>query len=76
MERVEQFRYFGTTLTEQNFVHEKFRAHCSQGMLAVIQSRVLSANLVFKKVKIKKHGNIISPVVRYGCKTWSLTLRE
>jgi hypothetical protein len=45
-------------------------------MLAVIQCRVLSANLVFKKVKIKKHGNIISPVVRYGCKTWSLKLRE
>jgi hypothetical protein len=26
--------------------------------------------------KIKIYGNIILPVVLYGCETWSLTLRE
>jgi hypothetical protein len=29
-----------------------------------------------KKVKIGIHKIIISPVVLYGCETWSLTLRE
>jgi hypothetical protein len=27
-------------------------------------------------VKIKIYTNIISPVILYGCETWSLTLRE
>jgi hypothetical protein len=29
-----------------------------------------------KKLKIKVYKAVISPVVLYGCKTWSLTLRE
>ena len=29
-----------------------------------------------KSIKIKIHRTIILPVVVYGCKTWSLTLRE
>ena len=31
---------------------------------------------VAKNIKIKIHRNITLPVVLYGCKTWSLTLRE
>ena len=34
-------------------------------------SRLLSQNL-----NIKRYRTIILPVVSYGCKTWSLTLRE
>jgi hypothetical protein len=29
-----------------------------------------------KELNIKIHKTIILPVVLYGCKTWSLTLRE
>jgi hypothetical protein len=29
-----------------------------------------------KNVKIKIYRTVILPVVLYGCKTWSLTLRE
>jgi hypothetical protein len=29
-----------------------------------------------KNLKIKIYKTIISPVVLYGCETWSLTLRE
>jgi len=29
-----------------------------------------------QKLKFKIYGNIILPVVLYGCETWSLTLRE
>jgi hypothetical protein len=32
--------------------------------------------LLFKNLKIKIYKTIILPVVLYGCKTWSLTLRE
>jgi hypothetical protein len=32
--------------------------------------------LLSKNIKVKIYGTIILPVVLYGCKTWSLTLRE
>jgi hypothetical protein len=32
--------------------------------------------MISKNVKIKIYKIIISPVVLYGCETWSLTLRE
>jgi hypothetical protein len=32
--------------------------------------------LLLKNIKIKIHRTIISPVVFYGWKTWSFTLRE
>ena len=37
---------------------------------------LLSSSLLSKTLKIKIYRNIISPVVLYGCETWSLTLRE
>jgi hypothetical protein len=37
---------------------------------------IVSSSLLFKNIKIKMHRTIIYPVVWYGCKTWSLTLRE
>jgi hypothetical protein len=35
-----------------------------------------SSSLLSKNVKIKLYRSIILPVVLYGCKSWSLTLRE
>jgi len=35
-----------------------------------------SSRLLSKNVKIKIYRSIILPVVLYGCKGWSLTLRE
>ena len=37
---------------------------------------ILSSSLLSTNIKIKIHRTIILPVVLYGCKTWSLTLRE
>jgi hypothetical protein len=37
---------------------------------------ILPSCLISKNVKIKVYKIIILPVVFYGCKTWSLTLRE
>jgi hypothetical protein len=36
----------------------------------------LSSRLLSKNIKIRIYKTIILPVVRYGCETWSLTLRE
>jgi hypothetical protein len=36
----------------------------------------LSSRLLSRNVKVKTYKTIILPVVLYGCKTWSLTLRE
>ena len=38
--------------------------------------KLLSSRLLSKNLKIKIYRTIILPVVFYGCKTWSLTLRE
>ena len=37
---------------------------------------LLSSSLLSKNLKLKIYRTIILPVVLYGCKTWSLTLRE
>jgi len=36
----------------------------------------MSCRLLYKNLKIKIYRTIILPIVLYGCKTWSLTLRE
>jgi hypothetical protein len=36
----------------------------------------LSSRLLSRNVKVRIYKTIILPVVLYGCKTWTLTLRE
>jgi hypothetical protein len=45
-------------------------------MLATFLFRLLSTHLLSRNLKVKVYKTIISPVVLYGCETWSLTLRE
>jgi hypothetical protein len=45
-------------------------------MLAVIQPKIFCLSVSYKKLKIKIYKTVILSVVLYGCKTWSLTLRE
>ena len=76
-ERVEEFKYLGTTLTNQNSILKEIKSRlrsgnsCCRSVQNLLSSRLLSKNL-----KIKIYRTIILPVVLYGCKTWSLTLRE
>jgi len=37
---------------------------------------LLSSSLLSRNLQIKIYRTIILPIVLYGCKTWSLTLRE
>jgi hypothetical protein len=45
-------------------------------MLAIIQSKIFCLPLSYRKKPNKIYKTVILPVVLYGCKTWSLTLRE
>jgi len=74
---VEEFKYLGTTLTNQNSIPEEIKSRLRSGNASYhwVQN-LLSSRLLSKNLKIKIYRTIIFPVVLYGCETWSLTLRE
>jgi len=76
-ERVEEFKYLGTTLTNQNSIPEEIKSRLRLGNACYHSvQNLLSSRLLSKNLKIKIYRTIILPVVLYGCETWSLTLRE
>ena len=76
-ERVEEFKYLGTTLTNQNSIQEEIKSRLKLGNACYHSvQKLLSSILLSKTLKIKIYRTIILPVVLYGCETWSLTLRE
>ena len=77
IERVEEFKYLGTTLTNENSIQEeiKSRLKLENACYHSVQN-LLSSSLLSKNLKIKIYRTVIFPVVLYGCETWSLTLRE
>jgi hypothetical protein len=74
---VEQFKYLGTKLTNQNSIYEEIRSKLKSGngFYHSVQNLLFSSLLPIT-VNIKIYGITILPVVLYGCETWSLTLRE
>jgi hypothetical protein len=79
-ENVSQFKYFGRTVTNQNLIHDEIKRRLKSGNVCfhsvqnLLSSRLLSKNL--KIIIYKTVVKIYVSVVLYGCKTWSLTLRE
>jgi hypothetical protein len=67
-ERVEQFKYLGTTVTNQNPIQEeiKNRVKSRNACYHSVQD-LLSASSLSKNTKIKIYRTIILPVVLYGC---------
>jgi len=76
-ERVEEFKYLGTNLTNQNSIQEESKSRLKSGNACYhsVQT-LLSSSLLSKNLKIEIYRTIILLVVLYGCETWSLTLRE
>jgi len=76
IERVEEFKYLGSTLTNQNSIQGEIKSRLKLGNACYYSvQNLLSSRLLFKNLKIKIYRTIILPVVLYGCETWSLTLR-
>ena len=77
LERVEEFKCLGTTLTNQNSIAEEIKSRLRSGNACrhSVQN-ILSSRLLYKYLKIKTYRTIVWAVVFYGCGTWSLTLRE
>ena len=74
---MEEFKYLGTTLTDQNSIQEEIKSRLKLGNACYYSvQNLLSSRLLSKNLKIKIYRIIIFPVVLYGCETWSLTLRE
>jgi len=74
---VEEFKYLGTTLTNQNSIAEEIKSRLKSGNACYHSvQNLLFSRLLSKNLKIKIYRTIIFPVALYGCETWSLTLRE
>jgi hypothetical protein len=77
IEKVEEFKYLGTMLTDQNSIQEEIKSRLKLGNACYhLVQNLLSSRLLSKNLKIKIYRTIILPMVLYGCETWSLTLVE
>jgi hypothetical protein len=74
-ERVVHFKYFETTLTNQNSIQEEINSRLKPGNACnhSVQNP-LSSTLLSKTLKIKIYRTIL--LYCMGCGTWSLTLRD
>jgi hypothetical protein len=74
---VSQFKYLGTTVTNQNLIQEEIKRIMNSGNACYHSvQNLLSSRLLSKTVKVRIYKTIILPVVPYGSETWSLTLRK
>ena len=67
-ESVEEFKYLGRNLTNQNSNQEEIKSKLNSGNACYhsVQNH-LSSRFLSKNFKIKIHRTIILPVVLYGC---------
>ena len=69
IERVEEFKYLGTALTNKNSIQEKIKSRFKVGNACYYSvQNLLSSSLLSKKLKIKIYRTIILPAVLYGVK--------
>ena len=68
IEMVEEFKYLGTTLTNQNSIQKETKSRLKLGNACYHSvHNLLSSSLLSKNLKIKIYRTIILPVVLYGC---------
>ena len=66
---MEELKYLGTTVTNQNSIQEEIESRLNSGNACYNSvPNLLSSSLLSKNLKIKMSTTIILPVV-YGCET-------
>ena len=67
IERVEEFKYLETTVTNKNSIQEEIKSRLKLGNACYYSvQNILSSSLLSKTLKIKIYRIIILPVVLYG----------
>ena len=70
IDRMEEFKYLGTTLTNQNSIQEDIKSRLKLGNACYHSvQNLLSSSLLSKNLKIKIYRTIILPIVLYGRET-------
>ena len=74
---MEELKYLGNTLKNQNAIREEIKSRLKSGNACShsVQNH-LSYSLLSKTIKLNIYRIVILPVVVYGCETWLLALRE
>jgi hypothetical protein len=76
-ENISQFKYLGTTVTNQNLIQEEIKRRLNSGNACYHSvQNLLSSRLLSENAKVRIYNIIILPVVLYGCETLSPTLSE
>jgi hypothetical protein len=76
-ERVEEFKYLGTNITNQYSIKEEIKSRVKSGNVCYHSvQNLLSSIFLSTSLKIEIYRNIIFPVDACRCETWSLILRE
>ena len=74
---MKEFKYLGTTLTNQNCIQVEVKSRLKLGNACYYSvQKLLSSRLLSKNLEIKIYRTIILPVILYGSESWSLILRE
>jgi hypothetical protein len=67
----------GKKLNNQNFINEKIKSRLKSRNACHHSMKYLSfSSFLSTSTKMKIQRSIITPVVLYGCETWSLKLRD
>jgi len=73
---MEEFRYLGTTLINQNSIQEEIKSRLkSRNACYHLVQNLLSSSLLSKSLKIKIFRTILLPLVLYGYENKLLALR-